>query len=329
MEQKITIIGGSGFVGTNLCKFLFDQSIPFEIIDLKLSHRFPKLTKIADVRDFKSLSRAIDGSIVVNLAAVHSDNIKDKNEYFATNVTGAENIVKVCSEKKINKLVFTSSVAVYGFAKPGTGEDGNINPFNEYGRTKYLAEQRYRDWSVEKNNALVIVRPTVIFGKGNRGNVFNLLNYLASGKFIMIGKGDNKKSMAYIGNIVPFLFECIKLEARYKVFNYVDTPDLDMNTLVSIVRGKLGMRHKIRLTLPYFLGMLIGYIADFLSKITGKTLPISAIRVKKFCSVTEFSTDKSSLKGFIQAYTLSDGIMQTLQAEFIDPDPNCEVFFTE
>ena len=87
------------------------------------------------------------------------------------------------------------------------------------------------------DNSLVIVRPTVIFSEGNRGNVFNLLNEMASGKFLMVGKGENKKSMAYIGNIVAFIETCVASEQKYGIYNYVDTPDLTMNELVAQVRS--------------------------------------------------------------------------------------------
>ena len=80
-------------------------------------------------------------------------------------------------------------MAIYGFAPANTGENGEPNYFNEYGRTKYLAEQIYRDWQQEDplNRTLVIVRPTVVFGPGNRGNVYNLLKQIASKRFVMIG----------------------------------------------------------------------------------------------------------------------------------------------
>ena len=51
----------------------------------------------------------------------------------------------MCNEKQIKKLFSMSSVAVYGFAK-GSIDETDINPFNEYGRTKYLAEEKLRAW---------------------------------------------------------------------------------------------------------------------------------------------------------------------------------------
>jgi nucleoside-diphosphate-sugar epimerase len=329
MAKKITVIGGSGFVGTNLCRQLSLKQQDFEIIDLKMSNQFPEKCKIADVRDPDTLRKTITGNVVVNLAAVHRDDVRDKSEYQRTNVDGAETVASVCQEKGIDKIVFTSTVAVYGFAKPGTDESGAINPFNEYGRTKFEAEEKLRQWHAKGKNSLIIVRPTVIFGEGNRGNVFNLLNQIASGKFLMVGKGENKKSMAYIGNIVAFLETCIATEQKYGLYNYVDTPDLTMNELVSQVRAKLNGKTGVGPRLPYWLGIILGHVADIVATISRKNLPISSIRIKKFTSPTEFQSAKGKLDNFQAPFSLSDGVQRTLQSEFMSPDPTREIFFTE
>jgi nucleoside-diphosphate-sugar epimerase len=329
MAKKITVIGGSGFVGTNFCRQLSLKQQDFEILDLKMSNQFSEKCKIADVRNIDTLRKTISGDVIVNLAAVHRDDVRDKSEYYRTNVKGAENIAVVCEEKGIGKIVFTSSVAVYGFAEPGTDEAGAINPFNEYGRTKFKAEEKLRSWQAKGNNSLIIIRPTVIFGEGNRGNVFNLLNQIASNKFLMLGKGENKKSMAYIGNVVAFLDVCISTDQKYGVYNYVDTPDLTMNDLVSKVRLKLLDKKDVGLRLPYFLGLVLGYIADFVSILVHKNLPISSIRVKKFASSTEFKSSKGDLDDFEVPYSLIDGINRTLDSEFISPASDREIFYTE
>jgi len=329
MAKKITVIGGSGFVGTNLCRQLSLKQQDFEIIDLKMSNQFPEKCKLADVRDADTLRNTITGDVVVNLAAVHRDDVRDKSEYQRTNVDGAENVALVCEEKGIKKIVFTSTVAVYGFAEPGTDENGAINPFNEYGRTKFDAEKKLRAWYDNGDNSLIIVRPTVIFGEGNRGNVFNLLNQIASGKFLMVGKGENKKSMAYIGNIVAFLETCIATDQKYGIYNYVDTPNLSMNELVSQVRAKLKGKEGVGPRLPYWLGLILGYTADFIAKLSGRNLPVSSIRVKKFASSTEFKSAKSDLDNFAAPFLLIDGVQRTLNSEFISPDPNREIFYTE
>lgn len=79
----------------------------------------------------------------------------------------------------------------------------------------------------------------MVFGERNRGNVYNLLKQIASGKFVMVGKGNNIKSIAYIENVAAFLVHCLSFPNGYHLFNYADNPDLDMNTLVTIVKSQL------------------------------------------------------------------------------------------
>jgi nucleoside-diphosphate-sugar epimerase len=328
--NKITVIGGAGFVGTNLCRLFEYNKQDFEIIDLKVSKQFPRKCKIADVRDVRTLRETITGDVVVHLAAVHRDDVQDKSEYKRTNVNGAENVALVCEEKGINKIVFTSTVAVYGFAKPETDETGEINPFNEYGRTKFEAEEKLRAWQVKNAASLIIVRPTVIFGEGNRGNVFNLFNQIASGRFLMVGSGANKKSMAYIRNVVAFLDTCIYTRRTFGIFNYVDTPNLTMFELVHFVRRNLGYKSGKIFTLPLSIGILAGHFFDVLSNITNKKYLISSIRIKKFISETYFLSNQRNLDNFSAPYQLTDAIARTLEYEFLNSsNDRREVFYTE
>lgn len=324
------IIGGSGFVGTSLSRQLADAGIDFSIIDLQPSKMFPEKTNIADICNKMKLKGFLKGDTVINLAAVHRDDITDMSMYYSVNVEGAKTLCAVCEELEINKIIFTSSVAVYGFAERETGEDGKINPFNEYGRTKALAEEVYRSWQEKdpQNRRLVIVRPTVVFGEGNRGNVYNLLNQINSGNFAMIGNGKNKKSMAYVENLSSFLTKCIFSVEPYSIYNYVDYPNLSMNELVSIVRSKLIGKNSVGIRIPKFIGLILGYIADLLAKI-GFRLPISSIRIKKFCSSSDFLTNKNNLDNFQAPFTLQEGIERTLDSEFLRPDPERQIFYTE
>lgn len=312
--QKVTILGGSGFIGTNLCHLLAERQIPFEIIDLIPSQKFPEQSKIADVRDKESLRATVSGQVVVNLAAVHTDDVSDIREYYETNVTGAKNLAEICSDKGINKIVFTSSVAVYGFAKFQTNETGTINPFNAYGKSKYQAEEQLQAWQASNpiDRGLIVVRPTVVFGEGNRGNVYNLIRQISSGRFIMIGHGKNQKSMAYVQNVAAFLLTCVTTKTSHGIYNYVDTPDFDMNSLVKNVRKTMLGKDGVGPRLPKWAGLFVGWVADLTAKITGRKLPISRIRVKKFTASTRFASAKGELDGFVAPYSLQDGLTRTL-----------------
>lgn len=327
----ISIIGGSGFVGTRLCKRLAANGKEFRIIDKAPSHAFGGLAVKADVCDTDSLRRSIPvQSVLINLAAEHRDDVRPISRYDEVNVQGARNICKVAEEKGITQIVFTSSVACYGFAPADTGEDGAINPFNDYGRTKAEAEIVFREWQARDpgNRSLVIVRPTVIFGEQNRGNVYNLLKQIASGRFVMIGSGRNRKSMAYVENVAAFLEHAISLGAGVHLFNYVDKPDFDMATLVSVVKTKLGKGSRSGISLPYGIGYLAGLCFDVVARISGRTFPVSAIRVKKFCATTQFSSGVAA-SGFSAPVSLRDGLQRTVQYEFIEDHSEDALFYSE
>jgi len=277
--------------------------------------------------DMQKLSSA---KLIVNLAAMHRDDVRPLSRYDDVNVKGAVNLCDAARSHGIDKIIFTSSVAIYGFAPAETNESGEPNYFNDYGRTKYLAEGVYKEWQAEdaKNRTLIIVRPTVIFGEGNRGNVFNLLKQISLRRFVMFGHGKNKKSMAYVENVAAFLEYSLSFEPGLHIHNYVDKPDLDMNTLISIVRRTLFGENNVGLRLPGFLGISIGYFADVIGKVVNKSLPVSSIRVKKFMGTTQFASSASTT-GFIAPVSLEDGLTRTLRYEFIDDNSTNRTFDTE
>ena len=328
--MKVSIIGGSGFVGSNLAELFVKNNINFQILDNVKSKLFPEKYIYGDIRNNDELKQIADSDILINLAAVHRDDVRPLSLYDEINVEGSRNICKLAKENGINKIIFTSSVAVYGFAKPNTNENGEINYFNDYGRTKYLAEEVFVDWYNEdpKNRTLVIIRPTVIFGKGNRGNVYNLLNQINSKKFAMFGNGENIKSMAYVKNVAAFINHSLSFDQGIHLYNYIDKPDMNMNKLVSITRKVLFNKPNVGLRMPAFIGKLIGYIADIISFIIKKNLPISSIRVKKFLSTTQFDSSIEKT-GFESPYKLEDGLKKTLNYEFIENNEHKVTFETE
>ncbi len=321
------IIGGAGFVGSRLVSYLDEKNKKHFVGDINDSSE--KTIKL-DIEDLDSLDHINGSDCIVNLAAVHRDDIRPLSRYDDVNVQGSVNVCEAARKHGINKIIFTSSVAIYGFAPASTDESGKPNYFNDYGRTKYLAEQVYKDWQAEdpENRTLVIVRPTVIFGEGNRGNVFNLLKQIASGRFVMFGNGKNRKSMAYVENVAAFLEYSLSFKPGLHIYNYIDKPDFDMNTLVSEARKTLFGKNNVGLRLPAFLGMAIGYFADFVSKVMGKTLPVSSIRVKKFMGTTQFASSVSET-GFVPPVSLEEGLARTLRYEFLEDNSDKRTFETE
>ena len=331
MLHNVFVIGGSGFIGSSLCEALTKAPLlNFTILDKVISDIYPDVTKIADITSTIDDKLAFGHDVIVNLAAAHRDDIRPLSIYFDTNVLGAINVCELAKNCNINKIIFTSSVAVYGFAPLGTNESGEIAPFNEYGRTKWEAEKIYRNWQAEDafNRTLVIIRPTVVFGERNRGNVFNLLRQIAFGKFVMVGDGLNRKSMAYVENVAAFLKFSLDFKPGVHMYNYIDKPDFTMNTLVAHVNKLFGRSLDLKFRLPFSLGLLIGSCFDMVGTITGRKFPISAIRVKKFCANSVYESG-IELTGFIPPVPLMDAIEKTVRFEFIEDHKSGQVFYSE
>lgn len=317
--MKVAIIGGSGFLGTGLTDLLLrttDHDIV--IIDKVISEKYPALTQIGNVLDKDALTTLLQGvDQVVLLAAEHRDDVTPVSKYYDVNVSGMENTLYAMNVNGVKRIVFTSSVAVYGLGKQNPDEEAATAPFNHYGKSKLQAEsvleQWYRthtDWNIN------IIRPTVIFGEGNRGNVYNLLQQIASGRFMMIGHGNNQKSMSYIGNIVAFIAYLITEKTRgYNLYNYGDKPDLTTNDLVYSTGRVLG-RNIPTLRIPYSLGLLGGYVFDAFAMLLRRKFAISSVRVRKFCAVTQYDSSKAMATGFKPPFALQEGLRRTLESDF-------------
>jgi GlcNAc-P-P-Und epimerase len=331
MQQKKykLVIGGSGFVGTYLINKLdLDSTLNF---DKNPSLFFNHITTIGNILDKSGLDVILkDVDSIILLAAEHRDDVSPKSLYYEVNVNGTKNVLDLMDKYAIKKLIFTSSVAIYGLDKLNPDENHTEDPFNHYGKSKWKAEQVIKQWYENEavGKSVTIIRPTVIFGERNRGNVYNLLKQIKSGNFFMIGNGQNIKSMAYVGNVVALIKNRLeKTDAGFHVFNYADKPDFTTSDLVSFIDKKMKLNIS-KIKIPFWLGMIIGYCFDIISKIFRKKLTISSVRVKKFCSTTQFDATKAH-SSFEAPFTLKQGLDLTLDHEFINPKEDDILFYSE
>ncbi|PIV42448.1 MAG: UDP-N-acetylglucosamine 4-epimerase, partial [Nitrospirae bacterium CG02_land_8_20_14_3_00_41_53] len=142
-------------------------------------------------------------------------------------------------------------------------------------------------------------------------------------KFVMVGRGENRKSMAYVGNIVKFLAQTIDFPEGVHIFNYADKPDMAVKELVEFIRGEFGLNSRPMIRLPYSIGLIGGYSFDILSSITGKRYPISSIRIRKFCANTTVSTKAIEEMGFKPPHTLREGLKRMVLS--MTPNDNTRI----
>lgn len=164
--MKVTIIGGSGFIGTRIVDhFTQFKGYDFRIVDIRESHFFNDITTIGDVRNQQQMDSALAGTdLVILLAAQHRDNVTPTSLYYDTNVGGMRTTLRAMERNGVKRILFFSSVAVYGINKDNPNETSPKDPFNHYGKSKWQAEQLLQEWhTMHADWNINVVRPTVTF----------------------------------------------------------------------------------------------------------------------------------------------------------------------
>lgn len=317
--KTIALIGGSGFIGTRLTERLLAAGHTVRIIDKQDSKAYPDLRVAGDVRSVDDMLKTCEGcDVIYNLAAEHKDDVRPISLYDDVNVQGARNVCEAAEKLGINEIIFTSTVAIYGFSEQELDESAERNFINDYGRTKNEAEAVFLEWvNKDGDRKLRMIRPTAVFGETNRGNVFNLIRQLGQKHFVMVGAGTNRKSIAYVGNVAKCLEWMMSLDRQpVEIFNYADKPDLQMQELVPLVRGVFGFGETLPMRLPKWLIWSMAAVLDVIAVAFNKSFPVSRVRIHKFCSNSQFDTGHLLSAGFEPEYDLKDALKQTIRAEF-------------
>ncbi len=138
--------------------------------------------------------------------------------------------------------------------------------------------------------------------------MYNLIDQIAKGRYINIGNGSNIKSVAYMENLVEAcLFLVNKLSTGVHIYNYADSPHLTTRELTKLIFTALGKRPP-RVKIPLSVALLLGQPFDWAIRLTGKNLPISTARIKKFCTTTHHKSDKIFKEGFKPKFTIEEGL---------------------
>lgn len=319
--MQITVLGGSGFIGTRLVAALRDAGHGVRIFDKAPSAAFPDLVMRGDVRDAAAVATALAGcDAAIDLAAEHRDDVQPASLYAEVNLGGARNVVAAAAAHGVSRLVFTSSVAVYGLAQPLAHESAPLQPAGPYGRSKLQAEAVYRDWAdASSARSLLLLRPCVVFGEGNRGNVHVLIERMRRRRFVMVGDGGNRKSMAYVGNLVDFLVKRIAAPTSGTlVCNYADKPDPRMCDLVRGIAAHLPGPTRLPPRVPAMLALPAAALLDAGARLLGRGTGVDLARLRKFRADTTVATPLLEQLGFIPRVTFDEALQRTVARVIAD-----------
>ncbi len=314
------IFGGSGFIGTHLIHTLLSLKQPGDnIYDLDIvmpgeEGVVPGVVEKNDGVEYIRLDvrKEVDFSftptssdIIFNLAAVHRTPGHEDKEYFETNIRGAENVVAFAEKHGIKKILFTSSIAPYGASEELKSEDTLPTPNTPYGISKLVAEKIHIGWcEKEKHRELTIVRPGIVYGKGEHGNMTRLYKGIKGHYYIYAGRKDTIKACVYVKELVQFMkYRMIDNSfPGYDIINCTFEPAYTIEQIVEAMKASTDLKGRKVPMVPEWM-LMAG--ATVLAPIGAKK-GIHPARVKKLMVSTNISGKKLAGTDYKFHYTLEE-----------------------
>lgn len=313
------VTGANGFIGKHLVKRLLSQGVKVHILVRSRKVLFPEEVVVfeGDISDTNVVNKAVAGAdTIIHLAAkAHDfsgkDNIKD---YFTINVEGTRNLLDCCKSSDVKHFIYFSSVKAMIEENEDTLDESFIpNPTTPYGKSKLAAEGLVAEYGAKSGIRTASLRLPVVYGPGNKGNIYTLMEAIDRGRFVMIGRGDNKRSMVYVGNVVEATLAVIEQNKAYgAVYIVTDGIDYTVKELYEVIAKGLGKR-PLPLHIPINIAKMLAWAGDFGGCIIGKPLPFNSGVLNKLTSSSTFSSNKIQYEiGFRPEYSLYNTIDKTI-----------------
>ena len=317
------IFGGSGFIGTHLINLLKaevvkegDRIYDLDIVMPGEEGVVPGVVEKIDGVEYVRLDvrqpiefdfTPTEDDIIFNLAAVHRTPGHEDYEYFETNIKGAENVIAFAEKHGIKKILFTSSIAPYGAAEELKEETTLPTPNTPYGISKLVAEKIHEKWqAIDPERELTIVRPGVVYGKGEHGNFTRLYWGIRKRYFFYTGRRDTIKACVYVKELVRFM-KYRMIDNSFKgvdVYNCTFEPAYRIDKICETIKQETGMKRHTFLIPAWILKTA----ATILGPIGGKKIGIHPARVNKLMISTNICGKKLADCGYKFYYTFEETI---------------------
>lgn len=194
MADVALVTGGSGYFGSLLVAELRARGVPTRILDLVDAHDRPADVEFVegDIRSEESVRRAVDGVTTVYHNVAQVPLARDSTLFESVNVGGTRTLLGACEDANVDKVVYTSSSAVFGVpASNPVLPETPPTPIEPYGRAKFHGELLCRA-AVSRGLDVTIIRPRTILGSGRLGIFGILFDWIADGANVpVLGTGDN------------------------------------------------------------------------------------------------------------------------------------------
>ena len=336
----VIIFGGTGFIGTHLTQHLLRENLADKIVLVDIqpprNEAYTALLQEGlrsgrvefvewDVRKpIPDSLMPISPEMIFNLAAVHKEPGHRPDEYFETNLRGAENVCAYASAVRCQRIVFTSSISPYGLSGEIKDEASIPAPETPYGSSKLIAETIHLAWqSASAGRKLLILRPGVVFGPGEDGNVTRLIRSVVKGYFVYVGNRGTRKAGGYVKElcfVVRFGLEHQDHSGEsITLMNFSMDPPPKLEEYVEAISEVAGCR-RAPLAVPRLLLVGASYLIDGVARAVHIKQPVSPVRVRKLFRSTYIDPKRLRDLRYTWRFSLKDALhdwKQDLPGDFL------------
>lgn len=295
--MKIIITGATGFVGKNLTQYLTSQAD--DVIALSLRDKAYQLNSDADA--------------IIHLAGKAHDtkNTSEESTYYQINTELTKILFDKFLQSDIKDFIFFSSVKAAADSVEGTlTEDSKANPQTAYGKSKLKAETYLLSKQLPSNKRLIIIRPCMIHGEGNKGNLNLLYKVIKFGIPWVLADYDNRRSFISIDNLNYVVYEILNHpEIPSGIYNTADDKPMSTNALITLIAESINKKPRL-LKIPKF-------VINQMAKIGDKAhLPLNTERLQKLTESYVVSNQKikQSLGIDTLPFTVEQGLTKTIKS---------------
>lgn len=320
------IFGGTGFIGSFFARMLLEEKgyQKVYLVDIEapadkqsafrrqLISSDPRMAFVSlDVRQHISWLPKESIDLIANFAAVHREPGHEDHEYYDTNLRGAENVCEWATKIGCQQLIFTSSISPYGPSESTKDEASLPVPKTAYGGSKLVAEKIHQIWQAldPEHRRLVIVRPGVVFGPGEGGNVSRLIKAVLKRYFFYMGNRATRKAGVYVKELCSAMFWVLQTQPdrreRVSLFNMSMNPGPSIEEYVECVCRVAGVSRSVP-QVPYRLLLIVSSLIDLVARPMGIAHPFSPVRIKKLVRSNNIAPVYLVENGYVYQYTLDD-----------------------
>lgn len=317
-RKTVLVTGASGMIGRAVVQAL---SVSPEW-DIRAQARTPQDTRatlgeVCDVtqvlireadftrtgeREMRMLTK--DCHTIIHCAGLVHKPDAPYQEYEVMNVRATQALAEAAASNNVNTFVFLSTSAIYGLGPfSQIEENGPLQAKTPYAVSKVTSEKFLEMFrSIPRT---VILRPSLVYGEGDRGNLLSMIREIKAGRFVQIGGGNTEKSIIYSRDLAEAITLTLKLPEGHYTFNVSNPQPTSVKELVDTITECLGSPKKVS-SMPEPLLRFGVKAAELLMK---EKAPVTSEQVNKLTTTTTCSVNKLvSATGFQQRTSLREGI---------------------